>query len=150
MGCTRENRLPAGLQAIGRPFAEGTLFRLAFAYEQATHHRRPPPTRTSAAVIGLAVLALLAFAANSVLARLALGSDRIDRKSFTAIRPWRARWCSGSCFEANRPPPFRDLDQRWTGAALLFLYAAPFSFAYVSLPTPGPARWCCSERCSSP
>ena len=35
---------PAGLQLLGRPFAEGTLFRLAFAYEQATHHRRPPPT----------------------------------------------------------------------------------------------------------
>lgn len=44
MGYTRENRLPAGLQLLGRPFAEGTLFRLAFAYEQATHHRRPPPT----------------------------------------------------------------------------------------------------------
>ena len=44
MGYTRENRLPAGLQLLGRPFAEGTLFRLAFAYEQATRHRRPPPT----------------------------------------------------------------------------------------------------------
>lgn len=44
MGYTRENRLPAGLQLLGRPFAEATLFRLAFAYEQATHHRRPPPT----------------------------------------------------------------------------------------------------------
>jgi Asp-tRNA(Asn)/Glu-tRNA(Gln) amidotransferase A subunit family amidase len=41
MGYTR-GVLPAGLQLLARPFAEGTLFRLAFAYEQGTHHRRPP------------------------------------------------------------------------------------------------------------
>ena len=34
--------LPAGLQMLGRPFAEGLLIRLAFAYEQGTRHRRPP------------------------------------------------------------------------------------------------------------
>jgi Asp-tRNA(Asn)/Glu-tRNA(Gln) amidotransferase A subunit family amidase len=34
--------LPAGLQILGRPYAEGTLFKLAYAYEQGTHHRRPP------------------------------------------------------------------------------------------------------------
>ena len=34
--------LPAGLQILGRPFAEGLLIRLAFAYEQGTQHRRPP------------------------------------------------------------------------------------------------------------
>jgi Asp-tRNA(Asn)/Glu-tRNA(Gln) amidotransferase A subunit family amidase len=34
--------LPAGLQLLGRPYAEGTLFRLAYAYEQGTGHRRPP------------------------------------------------------------------------------------------------------------
>ena len=34
--------LPTGLQLVGRPFGERTLLRLAFAYEQATHHRRPP------------------------------------------------------------------------------------------------------------
>jgi Asp-tRNA(Asn)/Glu-tRNA(Gln) amidotransferase A subunit family amidase len=34
--------LPAGLQMLGRPYAEGTLFRLAYAYEQGTQHRRPP------------------------------------------------------------------------------------------------------------
>jgi len=35
--------LPAGLQVAGRPYAEGLLFRLAYAYEQGTQHRRPPP-----------------------------------------------------------------------------------------------------------
>ncbi len=34
---------PAGLQILARPYDEGLLFRLAYAYEQATHHRRPPP-----------------------------------------------------------------------------------------------------------
>ncbi len=34
--------LPAGLQLLGRPYSEGLLFGLAYAYEQATGHRRPP------------------------------------------------------------------------------------------------------------
>ena len=34
--------LPAGLQILARPYAELLLFRLAYAYEQGTHHRRPP------------------------------------------------------------------------------------------------------------
>ncbi|HSJ64686.1 MAG TPA: amidase family protein [Gemmatimonadaceae bacterium] len=44
MGYTRGGMLPAGLQFFGRPWDEETLIRLAFAYEQATRHRRPPPT----------------------------------------------------------------------------------------------------------
>jgi len=34
--------LPAGLQLLGRPNAEGTLYQMAYAYEQATNHRRAP------------------------------------------------------------------------------------------------------------
>ena len=41
MGFTYGN-LPAGLQILGRPYSEGVLIRLAYAYEQATRHRRPP------------------------------------------------------------------------------------------------------------
>jgi len=40
---TRGDTLPAGLQFLGRAWSEATLLRLAYAYEQATHHRRPPP-----------------------------------------------------------------------------------------------------------
>lgn len=41
MGFTHGN-LPAGLTFLGRAFSEGELIRLAYSYEQATHHRRPP------------------------------------------------------------------------------------------------------------
>jgi len=42
MGYTRGGSLPAGLQFFGRAWSEPTLLRLAYAYEQATHHRHPP------------------------------------------------------------------------------------------------------------
>ena len=42
MGYTRGGTLPAGLQFFGRAWSEPTLLRLAYAYEQATHHRHPP------------------------------------------------------------------------------------------------------------
>jgi amidase len=34
--------LPVGVELIGRAWSEPQLIRIAFAYEQATHHRRPP------------------------------------------------------------------------------------------------------------
>lgn len=34
--------LPVGLEFLARPYAEPTLFRLGYAYEQGTRHRRPP------------------------------------------------------------------------------------------------------------
>ncbi|PYR13428.1 MAG: hypothetical protein DMG00_06875, partial [Acidobacteria bacterium] len=36
--------LPVGLEFMARAFAEPTLFRLAYAYERGTHHRKPPQT----------------------------------------------------------------------------------------------------------
>jgi amidase len=36
--------LPAGITFMGRPYDEGTLIKLAYAYEQATHRRVPPKT----------------------------------------------------------------------------------------------------------
>lgn len=42
-GFTSDN-LPAGITFMGRPYDEGTLIKLAYAYEQATHHRRAPST----------------------------------------------------------------------------------------------------------
>ena len=36
--------LPVGITFFGPPFSEPTLLKLAYPYEQATHHRTPPPT----------------------------------------------------------------------------------------------------------
>lgn len=39
-----EDKLPVGITFFGRPYAEPTLLKLAYAYEQATRHRVPPKT----------------------------------------------------------------------------------------------------------
>jgi amidase len=36
-------KLPVGIDFLARPFAEPTLLKIAAAYENATHHRTPPP-----------------------------------------------------------------------------------------------------------
>jgi Asp-tRNA(Asn)/Glu-tRNA(Gln) amidotransferase A subunit family amidase len=41
MGFAR-GTLPAGLEILGRAWSEATLIRIAYGYEQATQHRRPP------------------------------------------------------------------------------------------------------------
>jgi amidase len=43
MGYVR-NTLPLGLEFVGMPWSEPTLFKLAYSYEQATNHRRMPST----------------------------------------------------------------------------------------------------------
>lgn len=37
-----QDKLPAGIQFSGRPYSEGVLIELAYAYEQRTRHRKPP------------------------------------------------------------------------------------------------------------
>jgi Asp-tRNA(Asn)/Glu-tRNA(Gln) amidotransferase A subunit family amidase len=36
------DNLPAGITFLGRPYDDAAMIRFAYAYEQATHHRRPP------------------------------------------------------------------------------------------------------------
>jgi Asp-tRNA(Asn)/Glu-tRNA(Gln) amidotransferase A subunit family amidase len=36
--------VPVGIEFLGRPWSEKLLLEIAYAYEQATNHRRPPPT----------------------------------------------------------------------------------------------------------
>ena len=44
-GFTRDN-LPAGITFLGRPYDDGNVIKLAYAYEQGTQHRRPPLSTT--------------------------------------------------------------------------------------------------------
>jgi Asp-tRNA(Asn)/Glu-tRNA(Gln) amidotransferase A subunit family amidase len=44
-GFTRDN-LPAAITFLGRPYDDGNMIKFAYAYEQATHHRRPPASTT--------------------------------------------------------------------------------------------------------
>ncbi len=44
-GFTRDN-LPAGICFLGRPYDDANMIKFAYAYEQATHHRRPPSSTT--------------------------------------------------------------------------------------------------------
>jgi Asp-tRNA(Asn)/Glu-tRNA(Gln) amidotransferase A subunit family amidase len=44
-GFTRDN-LPTGITFLGRPYEDGNMIKFAYAYEQATHHRRPPASTT--------------------------------------------------------------------------------------------------------
>ena len=77
--------------------------------------------------------ALVAFAANSVLCRLALGGATIDAASFTTVR-----LAAGACVllligaVVNKKPPAWHAG-RFISALLLFFYAAAFSFAYINL-----------------
>ena len=80
------------------------------------------------------VLALIAFAANSVLCRLALSGGVIDPASFSAVRLLAGAGTLAVLVRAgrtSRPPGSTS----WASAILLFLYAVPFSYAYVSLST---------------
>lgn len=77
-------------------------------------------------------LALLAFAANSLLCRLALSTGAIDPASFTGVRLLTG---AATLLLLTRPQRSTrpDAERSWTSAAMLFLYAVPFSYAYVSL-----------------
>jgi drug/metabolite transporter (DMT)-like permease len=82
----------------------------------------------------LAIVALLCFAANSILARLALRAGEIDAASFTAIRLGAGAITLWLLVRARGAALRFGGRGNWTAALLLFLYAAPFSFAYLELP----------------
>ena len=81
--------------------------------------------------ISLTIVAMLAFAANSVLCRLSLAQGSIDAASFTSVRVgsgvvtlWLLLSFRG---RANL------MHGSWRAAFALFAYAAAFSFAYITL-----------------
>lgn len=80
------------------------------------------------------LLALFAFAANSVLCRQALRHGAIDPASFSAIRLASGAAMLALLAGVRRRGP-RAVRPSWLSAGFLFLYAVPFSFAYVTLGT---------------
>jgi drug/metabolite transporter (DMT)-like permease len=88
--------------------------------------------RPRLSTLAFTAAAMLAFAANSLLCRLALLQGGIDPASFGAVRivsgaialALIVRWRAGGAKEAGGD---------WLSAAMLFAYVAFFSFAYVSL-----------------
>jgi drug/metabolite transporter (DMT)-like permease len=85
-----------------------------------------------ARLIVLTALTMLAFAGNSLLCRMALEHTGIDPATFTAIRVVSGAltlWILVQLRRGQRTGSRGD----WTSALALFVYAAGFSFAYVSL-----------------
>lgn len=86
------------------------------------------PARTAL----LTVAAMLAFAANSLLCRIALRDAHIDAASFTAIRLASGAlmlWLLVRVRNGGIGP-----HGNWPSAFALFAYAAAFSYAYLTLP----------------
>lgn len=86
-------------------------------------------------IIFLTGLALIAFAANSVLCRLALGSQAIDPASFTVIRLLSGTLVLLILVNLTRRNRVSDSRGSWFASFMLFLYAIAFSYAYISLDT---------------
>jgi len=79
----------------------------------------------------LTLAAMLAFAANSVLCRLALKTTAIDPATFTGIRIVAGASVLAAFIALRRQPLLAH--GNWISASALFAYAAAFSFAYVGL-----------------
>lgn len=80
----------------------------------------------------LTALALVAFAANSVLCRMALGAAAIDPASFTLVRLASGSVALLTMSAARLRHRSAQSPQWWSGIAL-FVYAIAFSWAYQSL-----------------
>jgi len=84
-------------------------------------------------IVFLTTTTMVAFAANSILCRLALGDAAIDAASFTTLR-----LASGAIMLlvvsglASRGKATNDSGD-WGSAVILFVYAIAFSYAYVNL-----------------
>lgn len=81
----------------------------------------------------LAALSLLAFAGNSLVARAALAGGDIDAASFSLVRLGAGSLALGLILGLRRRKPPSAMAGSWRAALALFVYAAAFSWAYLSL-----------------
>lgn len=80
-------------------------------------------------------MALIAFAANSVLCRWALGEAAIDAASFTIIRLLSGAVVLLAIISISSNKTGSSAKGSWSASLMLFLYAISFSFAYITLDT---------------
>jgi len=85
----------------------------------------------------LTLLALFAFAANSVLCRLALNTEQVNPADFTSIRLLCAALILALIIIIKDKSVIIKINQygSHSGALSLFVYAAAFSYAYITLNT---------------
>lgn len=83
----------------------------------------------------LTALALIAFAANSVLCKYALGNNAIDAFSFTNIRLLSGAIVLFLLLKINKNNSQASSKGSWISSAMLFIYALCFSYAYRTLDT---------------
>lgn len=85
--------------------------------------------------MSLTLFALVAFAANSVLCRMALGGGAIDAAGFTVIRLLSGVVMLVIILKLLGHGRATPAPGSWLSALMLFIYAVAFSFAYISLDT---------------
>lgn len=79
---------------------------------------------------------MIAFAANSVLARLALGAGEMSAEGYTGVRLTSGAITLAAILYFRWPKTARprvEINGSWQGAAALFGYALAFSIAYIML-----------------
>ncbi len=81
----------------------------------------------------LTALALIAFAANSILCRYALEHNQIDAASFTNLRLLSGALMLALIISLHRQPSHSRSKGSWFAGFMLFSYACAFSFAYLEL-----------------
>jgi drug/metabolite transporter (DMT)-like permease len=81
----------------------------------------------------LIIAAILCFAANSLLCRMALASHAIDPATFTTVRVASAGFVLSVIMSPRDKSWLKTVFQNWKSAAMLLAYLILFSFAYTRL-----------------
>ena len=100
-------------------------------YELIPSMARPHPSWLETA--SLTVLAMVAFASNSILTRMALGPHLIDAATFTLVRLFAGALVLGVLARLQTGAWTWLVGKGVSGPLALFVYAAPFSFAYLRI-----------------
>ncbi len=89
--------------------------------------------RSPEVIAAITLLTMLPLAANSLLARAAIGAQAIDPASFTTVRLLSGALMLWLIAVLSGHASAREVRGSWASAAMLFAYAAAFSFAYIDL-----------------